>query len=370
MKPLRIGLVGLHDHYHAIPFADEIQKSIEGIELVAVADEQEWLVKDWAEKRGLDWTTDPMALIARTDIDAVILTSSAAAYIDQVEAAAALGKHVLLDKPISTTLADADRVVSASRKVKVLVAYLLRFVPSYVEARDAMQKGAIGRLTSGFYSIRVPSQTPGAEGIDWSFGPIKARGHGLLDHGVHFTDFFRWFSGSEPASVVATIGSPFCPEASPDDYGIATYTLANGATVTLESTRQSDTRDSFAPLSNPDRATVAGTKGEMEFHYQRSPQIEVNGTEEPWRRRRYADHVGQERYEDAYRNLLVEFRDIIAQNREPSPSAADGRAALEMMLAAYEAANTGSRVSFPYVGDRIERGEPNSNESGRAAAVS
>ena len=97
-------------------------------------------------------------------------------------------------------------------------------------------------------------------------------------------------SGTAPTRV-ATIGSPFCPEANPDDYGIATYTLANGATVTLESTRQSDTRDSFAPLSNPDRATVAGTKGEMEFHYQRSPQIEVNGTEEPWRRRRYADHA-------------------------------------------------------------------------------
>ena len=43
MKSLRVGLVGLHNHYHAIPFADELQKGIEGLELVAVSDEREWL---------------------------------------------------------------------------------------------------------------------------------------------------------------------------------------------------------------------------------------------------------------------------------------------------------------------------------------
>ena len=352
MKPLRIGLVGLHDEHHAIPFADELQKAVEGIELVAVSDEREWLVKPWAEQRGLEWTTNSMALIARDDVDAVILTSSNSAHVDHVEAAARLGKHVLLDKPISTTLADADRIVSASRKIKVLAAYLLRFVPSYVEAHDAMQKGAIGRLTSGFYSIRVPSavimESPGANDTDRHADPIRDRSHGLLDHGVHFTDFFRWFSGSEPASVVATIGSAVCPEIDTDDYGIATYTLANGAMVTLESSRHADSTDTLAPLSGPDRATVTGTKGEMEFHYQRAPQIEIQGTQDPWRQRRYVDHVGRECYEDAYRNLLIEFRDVIAENREPSPSAADGRAALEMILAAYAAANTGSRVSFPY----------------------
>ena len=75
------------------------------------------------------------------------------------------------------------------------------------------------------------------------------------------------------------------------------------------------------------------------------------GTEDPWRQRRYVDYVGRERYEDTYRNLVIEFRDLIAEDREPSPSAADGRAALEMILAAYEASNTGSRVKFPYNGN-------------------
>jgi predicted dehydrogenase len=95
---------------------------------------------------------------------------------------------------------------------------------------------------------------------------------------------------------------------------------------------------------------VNGTRGEIELHYQKSPQIEIQGVDGPWRQRRYVDYTGAERYEDCYRNLLFEFRDVILENREPTPSAADGRAALEMVLAAYEAHNTGRRVSFPYSG--------------------
>lgn len=353
MKPLRLGLVGLHNHYHAIPFADELQKGVEGLELVAVSDEREWLVRDFGDKRlNGDWTTDSMALIARDDIDAVIITSYTSAHADQVEAAAARGKHILLDKPISTTLADADRIVAASKKVKIVMAYLLRFLPAYLEAFKAVEEGAVGKLVSGFYSIRVPAEFikdhPGADHLGWYADPIKGGGGGFLDHGVHFTDFFRWFFKSDPASVVSTIGNLTYPELGTDDYGIATYTLKNGAMVTVESTWHAG--GWFAPLTSPDRATVNGTRGEIELHYQKSPQIEIQGIDDPWRQRRYVDYTDGERYEDCYRNLLVEFRNVIRENREPMPGAADGYAALEMVLAAYEAHNTGKRVSFPYKG--------------------
>ena len=354
MKSLRLGLVGLHNHYHAIPFADELQKGIGGLELVAVSDEREGLVKEFGDARLKgDWTTDSMALIARDDIDAVIITSYTSAHANEVEAAAAHGKHVLLDKPIATTLADADRIVAASKNVKILMAYMLRFLPAYREAFKAMEEGAVGKLVSGIYSIRVPADFikdhPGADHLGWYADPIKGGGGGFLDHGVHFTDFFRWFFGSDPASVVATIGNLTYPELGTDDYGIATYTLQSGAMVTVESTWHAG--GWFAPLTSPDHATVNGTRGEIELHYQKSPQIEIQGTDDPWRQRRYVDYTGRERYDDSYRNLLAEFRDVIRENREPLPSAADGRAALEMVLAAYEANRTGKRVNFPYNGD-------------------
>jgi len=311
MKTLRLGLVGLPN----TAIAAELQKPIAGLKLAAVADPRD----------------PPMALIARQDIDAVVLTAPVTGVVDLIEAAAASGKHVLIAGPISTNRAEADRVVTTSWKVKVLAGYLPRFASANREVRDAIKRGAIGRLTSGFYSTHAPIDATGD-------------GTGFFDHVAPFADLFRWISGSEPRSVMATIGTPIDPTTDTDRYGMATFTMANGATLTLESTTNRD--------ANPvaDRATIVGTKGEIEFRYRRSPQIEIQGSEAPWRRRRYLDAIVGDLGETAYRNLLTEFRDTIVEDREPSPSASDARAALEMILAAQEATRTGRRVTFPLKG--------------------
>ena len=217
-----------------------------------------------------------MAPIARDDIDAVIITSYTSP----------MPTRSRRPPPSVSTSCSTNRsqplwrthtIVAASRKVKIVMAYLLRFLPAYLEAFKAVEEGAVGKLVSGFYSFRVPAELikdhPGADHLGWYADPIKGGGGGFLDHGVHFTDFFRWFFKSDPASVVETIGNLTYPELGTDDYGIATYTLKNGAMVTVESTWHAG--GWFAPLTSPDRATVNGTRGEIELHYQKSPQIEI-----------------------------------------------------------------------------------------------
>jgi predicted dehydrogenase len=349
---IRIGIVGLHNHYHAYPFARELVRGVPGLELVGVADEREELVQSFAAEHGCTWTTDYAELINRSDVDAVIVTSYTSAHADHVELAAAAGKPVLLDKPIATTMADADRIVEAGKRVKIMLAYLLRFLPAYLEVKKAVEAGAVGDLVSGFYSIRFPvgaiTDAPGVAEQGWYTDPIRGGGGGFLDHGVHFTDFFRWFFGSEPATVTAHIGSLTYKDLGVEDYGIATYTLANGAIVTVESTWHAP--DYFAPLNSPDHASLSGTKGEIELHYQKSPQTEIQGTEEPWLGRRYVDFTGEDRYEACYRNLLIAFEESIRLDHEPTPNAVDGKVALEMILAAYASHETGQRVSFPFEG--------------------
>ena len=135
VSELRLGIVGLHNHYHAYPFADQIGKGIDGVRLVAVADERRELAKSFGERYcDGDWTTDYAQLIQRDDIDAVIVTSYTSAHADHVELAARAGKHVLLDKPIATNLADAKRIVEAGKSVKIMLAYLLRYLPAYRQA--------------------------------------------------------------------------------------------------------------------------------------------------------------------------------------------------------------------------------------------
>jgi predicted dehydrogenase len=352
---MRVGIVGLHNHYHAYPFAQQLVKGIDGLRLVAVADEREALMRGFADQYcGGDGTTDYAALINRPDIDALIVTSYTSAHADHVELAAAAGKPVLLDKPIATTLADADRIVAAAERVPVMLAYLLRYLPAYRQVWDAVEQGAVGDLVSGIYSIRFPAgyieDSPGAGTQGWYADPVKGGGGGFLDHGVHFTDFFRWFFRSEPATVTAHIGTLTYPELGVEDYGIATYTLESGAIVTVESTWHAP--DYFGPLASPDHASLSGTRGEIELHYQKSPQTEIQGVDEPWTGRRYFDFVGEERYEACYRDLLIAFERAVRTGTTPVPDAHDGRVALEMILAAYESHRTGQRIAFPFKGDR------------------
>jgi predicted dehydrogenase len=349
---IRIGIVGLHNHYHAIPFAIELTRGVPGLELAGVADERADLARDFADQYHCDVTTDYAELIQRRDVDAVIVTSYTAAHADHVELAARVGKPVLLDKPIATTLADADRIVAASAQVKVMMAYLLRFLPAYLDVQQAVDAGAGGQVVSGFYSIRFPvgaiTDRPGVAEQGWYADPIRGGGGGFLDHGVHFTDFFRWFFASEPKTVTAHMGALTYQNLGVEDYGIATYTLRNGAIVTVESTWHAP--GLFSPLNSPDHASLSGTKGEIELHYQKSPQTEIQGIEDPWLGRRYRDFVGEDRYEACYRNLLIAFEQSIRADTDPVPNAHDGRAALEMILAAYASHATGQRIDFPFEG--------------------
>jgi predicted dehydrogenase len=349
MTDLRLAIVGLHNHYHAYPMADYLRAGLPGARLVAVADERPALARSFADAYcDGDWTTDYEQLLARDDVDAVIVTSYTSAHADHVELAAAHGKHVLLDKPIATTLADAERIVAASRDVKVMLAYLLRFIPVYERAYEIVRSGAIGELVSAFYSIRIPASfiedSPGAGDQGWYRDPVKAGGGGFLDHGVHFTDFLRWFFASEAQDVVARTGSLTYKELGVEDYGIATYTLASGAIATVESTWHA--AEFYSPLASPDRCTLTGTRGEIELHYQKSPQIEIASLDAPYQGRHYLDLTGEDRYEACYRRNLEAFVRCIEDDLDPSPSAHDGLKALEMILAAYEADRSGQRVSI------------------------
>jgi predicted dehydrogenase len=351
MPNLRLGLIGLHNHYHAYPFANELQKGIEGLELVAVADERTDLAKSFAEEYcNGDYSEDYATVIQRKDIDALIVTSYTSAHAEHVALAARAGKPVLLDKPIATTLEDAGQIVEAGKRVPVMLAYLLRYLPAYQRVYEAVEAGAVGELVSGFYSIRFPAHfikdSPGATDQGWYRDPVRGGGGGFIDHGVHFTDFFRWFFKSEAKSVTAHIGSLTYKDLGVEDYGIATYTLESGAIVTVESTWHAP--DYFGPLSSPDHASLSGTRGEIELHYQKSPQTEIQGVDNGWTGRSYYDFVGDDRYENCYRNLLVAFGDAIRNGEEPVPGAEDGYRALEMILAAYESHRTGRRISFPY----------------------
>jgi predicted dehydrogenase len=352
MDTVRFGVMGLHNHYHAYPMGDYLRRGLPHTKLVAVADERERYAREFASAYAAeDYYSDYRRLVERDDIDAVIVTSYTSAHAEHVEMCAQAGKHVLLDKPIATSMKDAWRIVRAVEQhgVKLMMAHLLRLLPAYRKAKELLDQGVIGEPVSAIYSIRVPAafirEAPDVTTQGWYVDPQKGGAGGFLDHAVHFTDFFRWFFATDGKNVMGRIASLTYKDLPVEDYGIAIITMQNGAICTVESTWHA--AEWFGPMASPDRCTVTGTQGEIELHYQTSPQISVAGNRPPYEGRVYFDWKGEERYEICYRNLVQEFAQCILEDKPVLTDARDGLRALEMALAAYRSHQTNQAVELP-----------------------
>jgi predicted dehydrogenase len=351
MKTLGIGFIGLHNHYHAYPMGDYLQRGIAGARLVAVADERGSYAENFAQRYGAEAAyQDYRALLERRDVDIVVVTSYTSAHAEHCIAAAQAGKHILLDKPIATSMEDANRIVEVAHKygVKLMMAYLLRFLPVYQRAKELIQAGVIGRPTSAFYSIRVPldfiRDAPDVQEQGWYADPLKNGGGGFIDHGAHFADALRWLFDSDATLVYGKIGNLTNMELPVEDYGICTASFAKGQIGTIESTWHA--AEWYAPLASPDHCSISGTEGEIELHYQKSPQMEVASRLAPYTGRTYYDWTGEERSDICYKRIVEHMVECVLEDREPSVGGEDGRAALEIILAAYRSAREGREIAL------------------------
>lgn len=192
MEPLRVGVIGagLMGERHA-----RIYASLPDVELVAVCDTREEAARRVATATGAAAYTDLRELLAR-DLQAVSVCTSDEAHRAPCEAAARAGKHILVEKPIAMTVADAEAIIEAAGRagVVLLVGHCLRFDPRYHAARAAIAAGELGAVQT-IYTRR--SNTVVAQD--------RLGGRCSLPRflGVHDYDVMRWFTGSEVERVGA-----------------------------------------------------------------------------------------------------------------------------------------------------------------------
>jgi predicted dehydrogenase len=179
------------------------------IKLVAAADVDPAAGK-FASAHGLSFTPDTNSLLVSSAIDSVILCTPHTLHCDQIIRAAAAGKHVFCEKPLSLTRADAARAVAACNGAGVVlgVGHERRFEPPTVDLRKAVETGELGTLLqieanfSQDKFLSLPADNWRLSERDAPAGPMTATGIHLLDLGVSFL--------GRPASVlarVATLGS-------------------------------------------------------------------------------------------------------------------------------------------------------------------
>ncbi|HET7840889.1 MAG TPA: Gfo/Idh/MocA family oxidoreductase, partial [Terriglobia bacterium] len=146
MERVRVGVVGsaFSSNIHAEAF-QEVPEAV----LAAACSPNKSHVEEFARKWKIPaTTTDYRKLVERKDVDAIVVGIPNDQHRPVIEAAAAAGKHIILEKPIAHTLADADAMLAACKKhkVKLMYAETICFAPKYVRARKLVEQGAIGKL--------------------------------------------------------------------------------------------------------------------------------------------------------------------------------------------------------------------------------
>lgn len=166
-------------------------------------------------------------------LDGVIICTENARHRPFVEQAAAAGVPVLCEKPLATTVADAEAMVAACERagVALMVAFPVRFSPAFAALREALAAGAVGELRAltGTNNGQLPA------GRGWFADPELAGGGALTDHVVHIADLVDALTDGTPAaSVYAQSNNLLHPTAAVETAGLVSVRYANGLLLTID----------------------------------------------------------------------------------------------------------------------------------------
>jgi predicted dehydrogenase len=203
---IRLAILGFW-HVHAADYTAEALSHPQ-TEIVAAWDEDAARGEARARELGAQFHADLAELLARSDVDGVIVTTRTSAHPEVIVAAADAGKHIYTEKVLALAPADAQRIVEVVERngVKLTVS-LPRLAHGYTLAiRELLASGELGEVTQ----VRCRLSHDGALGRRWLpghfFDPDEAGGGALVDLGCHPLYLTRLFLGGMPESVSAEYG--------------------------------------------------------------------------------------------------------------------------------------------------------------------
>ncbi|MCG3203444.1 MAG: Inositol 2-dehydrogenase/D-chiro-inositol 3-dehydrogenase [Elusimicrobia bacterium] len=169
--------------------------SLSDARLVAVQDKDHSRAKVLAEKHRATVEKDWRDLIARDDIEVVVVSTSHDMLSECSQAALSAGKHVLVEKPGGRNIEEIQRQINASEKFKKIlrVGYNHRFHPALQKAKEIVEGHSLGDLMF----VRARYGHGGRLGYEkeWRADPSVSGGGELLDQGVHLIDLAQWMMG-------------------------------------------------------------------------------------------------------------------------------------------------------------------------------
>ena len=306
-----------------------------GAEVAAVLSSDTARGKDYAARHDIASAhTDLDKMLADPEIGAVYISTTNEKHHPQAMAAIAAGKHVLCEKPLAMTLAEAHEMVAAAKQARVVFGtnHHLRNAGSHLSIRDLIANGHIGTVQAVrvAHAVYLPANLQ-----SWRIDNAAAGGGVIPDIVVHDADTVRFHLGEDPAEVVAIERSESMGQGVEDSV-MSVWRMRSGALV--------ETHEGFTIRHAGTSFEVHGTEGSIIARNVMTQQpvgevyLRKDGTDEAVP---FSDH-------NLYHRAVWLFMDAVAGKGSPAASGDDGIKSLAVALAVKEAATTGRRVTVDY----------------------
>ena len=286
------------------------------------------------------------ALLARADVDVVCLATPSGQHAAQAIAAARAGKHVLTEKPMALSLADADAMIEACEQAGVQLGVLLqrRAEPVFRRTYDAIRAGDLGQLT--LVVITMPYFRPQAyyDQAAWR-GTWELDGGGaLMNQGIHILDLLLWFVGADPSRIQARAAT-LQRDIAVEDTVVASLEFPGGALGTLAAT-------TTAAPGFRHRIELYGTGGAIQLEGESVVRWDLvepsKASVEPPSGGSGSDRSGSDPRgisPEAHTALVRDFVEALRSGRPPFVDGREARRSLATVLGVYAAAGLPSAPS-------------------------
>ncbi|AYF84941.1 MULTISPECIES: Gfo/Idh/MocA family protein [Bacillus cereus group] len=342
MNILKVGIIGCgsiaqHRHlpeYEANPY----------VQIVAVCDSNKKRAKEIANNYGVNMYTDYNELINCEELDAVSVCTPNHLHASISIAALQAGIHVLCEKPMATSKADAEMMIGAAEKSgkKLMIGHNQRFVASHQKAKQLIKSGAIGKI----YSFRTAFGHSGPENwsVDgkesWFFKKEEAFLGAMGDLGVHKADLIRYILNEEITEVGAFVETSAKTFSNVDDCAVCILKSESGIIGTLAA--------SWSYVSKEDNSTIIyGEKATLRLEDDPTNSLIIqykNGEVVKYELNKIQSNatVGQ-----SNSHVIEQFVVSILSDKEPLINGVDGMKSLEVILAAIQSSETKQIVTIP-----------------------
>lgn len=320
---MKIAILGIA-HMHGYSYVRAL-KRMNDIEITGLFDEDRSRMSTACKELGVKPYEHPEELVAGSD--GVIVTSENSTHRKFVEIAAKAGKHVLCEKPIATSVEDAEAMIEICHRnnVKLQMAFPVRYSASVRKAREIITGGLLGEVVSlvGTNHGRMPG--------GWFTDPVLGGGGAVMDHTVHVVDIVRWLLNCEFTEVYATYGT-LIHDIPVEDCGLEMFKLSTGQYMTLDC---SWSRPKAHPYWGDVTLHIVGTRGTLFLDVFNS-KIEVYSNEKGNRWENYGDNLDS--------LMIEEFLKVLKEGKEPFTEGNDGLQSLKVVMAAYRSFREGKVV--------------------------